>query len=83
MTRRTASANHMAGAMNHQEPQQSHRHLEDMTNRRQVSQMQPQAPHSSSIHHDTNGRSKENKLIIDVDVKNLDPVSVVFIIQWH
>lgn len=84
--RHTLSSNHIATTFNYQDhPQAAHRHLEDLTNRRQVSQLQPQMPsHSNSInnnnnnnhHHDSNGRSKENKLVVDVDTKHLDPVCV-------
>lgn len=83
--RHTLSSNHIASTLNYQEqaPQAAHRHLEDLTNRRQVSQLQPQMPshsssssnsHNTNHHHDSNGRSKENKLVVDVDTKNLDPV---------
>lgn len=77
--RRSVSANHhlaeAAAAMAAAQPEQQ-RHLEDLTNRRLVSQLQPQ----THAHHqlDNAGRAKENKLIIDDAAvqQQLDPDSV-------
>lgn len=77
--RRSVSANHhlaeAAAAMAAAQPEQL-RHLEDLTNRRLVSQLQPQ----THAHHqlDNAGRAKENKLIIDDAAvqQQLDPDSV-------